>query len=143
MAHAENEVIINRPVYDVYTFLCDGLNNNKWGPSFISVGLASGEPGQVGAEYRQLLKGPGGKNIAGDYKITAAKPGQELSFAVIAGPARPTGSYYFESAGDGTKLKFVLDYKPRGFAWFMKSMIQKTMDSEVAQLTNLKQVLEG
>jgi len=143
MAHAENEVIINQPVDRVYTFLCDGLNNNKWRPSVISVGLADGQPGQVGAQYRQLLKGPGGSNIAGDYKITVAKPGQELSFAVIAGPARPTGSYYFEPAGDGTKLKFVLDYKPRGFAWFMKSMIQKTMNSEVAQLANLKQVLES
>ena len=30
MAHAENEVTINRPAPEVYAFLADVLNNPKW-----------------------------------------------------------------------------------------------------------------
>jgi len=32
MAHAEKEIIIGRPVSDVFRFFADGLNNPKWRP---------------------------------------------------------------------------------------------------------------
>lgn len=143
MAHAENEVIINKPVPEVYSFLADGTNNTRWRPGVVSIELSSGQAGQVGALYKQTLKGPGGRNIDGDYKITVANPNKELSFVVTAGPARPSGSYYFESVDNGTKLKFVLDYQPKGLAILMGPMITRTMRSEVANLANLKQLLES
>jgi uncharacterized membrane protein len=143
MAHAENEIIINKPVADVYAFVADGLNNPSWRPGVMNIELASGQIGQVGTQYKQIMKGPAGRNIEGDYKITAAVPNKELSFAVTAGPARPTGSYVFEVMPTGTKVTFILDFQPKGLAKLMGSMIQKTMIGEVAQLTNLKQLLES
>jgi uncharacterized membrane protein len=143
MAHAENEVIINKPVQEVFSFLADGTNNTKWRPGVVSIELASGVSGQVGAQYRQVLKGPGSRNIDGDYKITVAKPNEELDFEVTAGPARPNGSYFFEAVENGTKLKFVLDYQPKGLAMLMGPMITRTMKSEVANLANLKRLLES
>ena len=87
MAHAENEAMINKPVPKVYSFLADGTNNTEWRPGVVSIELSSGQAGQVGALYKQTLKGPGGRNIDGDYKITVANPNKELSFVVTAGPA--------------------------------------------------------
>ncbi|HSX35837.1 MAG TPA: SRPBCC family protein [Patescibacteria group bacterium] len=142
MAHAENEIQINKPVQEVYAFLANGLNNPKWRPGVVSIELASGTAGALDALYKQVLSGPGGRRIAGDYVITAAVPDQTLSFAVVAGPARPTGGYYMERVGAGTKLKFVLDYEPKGLAKLMGPMIQKTMDAGVGQLIVLKEVLE-
>jgi uncharacterized membrane protein len=143
MGHAENEIIISKPVDIVYGFVADGLNNPKWRPGVISIELATGQAGKKGAEYRQMLKGPGGRSINGSYKITVAEPGNELSFAVIAGPARPTGNFYFVALEDNTKVQFVLNYKPKGLAKLMEPMITKTMQTEVALLTNLKQVIEA
>ena len=143
MAHAENEVIINKPVPEVFSFLADGTNNTKWRPGVVRIELASGVSGQVGAQYRQVLKGPGSRNIDGDYKITVAKPNEELDFEVTAGPARPSGSYFFEAVENGTKLKFVLDYQPKGLAMLMGPMITRTMKSEVANLAKLKRLLES
>jgi carbon monoxide dehydrogenase subunit G len=143
VAHASNEVLVNRPPGEVFAFIADGLNNPKWRPGVLSIELASGSAGQVGAVYRQLIKGPGGRKIDGDYEITRVESGKELSFQVVAGPARPTGSYSLEPAGDATRLRFVLDFQPKGLARLMGPMIQKTMRSEVAQLSALKQVLEG
>jgi uncharacterized membrane protein len=143
VAHAENEVEINKPVGEVYRFIADGLNNPKWRPGVVSIELAAGTAGQVGADYKQVLKGPGGRNISGDYKITAAVQDKALSFVVTAGPARPTGDFAVESAGNGAKVRFVLDFQPKGFAKLMGPMIQKTMNGEVGQLTSLKQVLES
>jgi uncharacterized membrane protein len=142
MAHAESEVTINRPAEAVFNFLSDGLNNPKWRPGVVSIQLASGSSGESGAIYNQVMKGPGGRNIAGDYQLTQVIPGKELGFKVIAGPARPTGVYYFESNGDTTTVKFSLDLQPKGLMRLMSPMIQKTMQGEVALLSNLKQVLE-
>lgn len=142
MAHAENEVSINKPVAEVYAFLADGTNNPKWRDGVVSIQLTSGETGKVDAVYAQMLKGPGGRTIPGDYRITIAELNHELDFVVVAGPARPIGSFYFTNEGDVTKVKFMLDFQPKGFMKLMGSMIQKTMDHEVGQLAKLKQVLE-
>ncbi|MDQ0032252.1 SRPBCC family protein [Arthrobacter bambusae] len=142
MAHAENEVSINRPANDVYAFVADGLNNKLWRPTVQSAALASGEPGTKGAVYSQSLSGPGGRPIAGDYEITAAEPNKRLDFQVIAGPARPKGSFTLQESDGTTILRFALDLQPKGFMKLMGSMITKTMQSEVGQLGALKAVLE-
>lgn len=93
MAHAENEITIDRPAAEVYDFLADGLNNTAWRSGVKDIELASGDAGQLGAVYSQTLTGPRGRPIQGDYRITVAEPGRLLAFNVVAGPARPHGDY--------------------------------------------------
>src|SRR5713226_3400522 len=142
MAHAEGSITINRSLSDVYSFLLDGANNQKWRPGVLDIAHDAGTPSGLGAVYKQGLKGPGGR-IDGDYKITELKPNQRIEFQVIAGPARPTGTYAVEPAGNGTKVAFVLDFQPKGLARLMDGIIAKTMQSEVGNLSNLKSVLES
>ena len=142
MAHAEGNITIDRPVKVVFDFLLDGMNNPLWRPSVVDIQRVPGKPAGVGAVFKQGLKGPGGR-IDGDYEITELKPNELLQFQVIAGPARPTGTYKFESVGDSTRLTFILDYQPKGLAKLMDSIIAKTMQSEVALLANLKSYLES
>src|SRR6476620_6117891 len=98
MAHAENEITIERPATEVYAFLADGLNNPAWRQSVQSIALRSGAPGESGAVYGQTLSGPRGRPIQGDYRITEAEPGRVLAFQVVAGPARPEGRYVLTEA---------------------------------------------
>src|SRR5579859_1358569 len=142
MAHAENQVTINRPVSDVFSYLLDGANNPRWRPGVLDIKHDAATPTGLGAVYKQGLKGPGGR-IDGDYKVTRLQPNQLIEFQVIAGPARPTGTYTLEPAGSGTKVSFVLDFQPKGLARLMDGMIGKTMQSEVGYLSNLKTVLES
>lgn len=143
MAHAENEITIDRPATEVYDFLADGLNNTKWRPGVRSIGLASGVAGTAGAVYSQTLAGPRGRAIQGDYRITAADPGHVLRFHVIAGPARPEGSYLLTESQDRTTVRFILDLKPTGLMKVLDGLITKTMQAEVGQLSNLKAVIEA
>jgi carbon monoxide dehydrogenase subunit G len=143
MAHAENEVRINRTADDVYAFLADGMNNKLWRPAVRDVALASGQAGTKGAVYSQTLTGPGGRPIAGDYEITQALPGKRLDFQVTAGPAHPNGSFTLEEQEGSTTVRFALDLEPKGLLKLMGPMITKTMESEVAQLDTLKSVLEA
>jgi uncharacterized protein YndB with AHSA1/START domain len=142
MAHAENQVTINRSVSDVFSFLLDGANNSRWRPGVLDIQHDASTPAGLGAVYKQGLKGPGGR-IDGDYKITRVEPDQRIEFQVIAGPARPTGIYTLEPAGNATKVSFVLDFQPKGLAKLMDGIIAKTMQTEVGQLSALKSVLES
>jgi len=142
MAHAENEVMINRPVSTVFQFVLDGANNMQWRPSVTDVTALGAKPYGVGSAFKQGLKGPGGR-IDGDYKITECQPNQFIKFEVTAGPARPTGTYTFKSNGNSTTLTFVLDYQVRGLAKLMEPMINQSMKSEVGMLSNLKAYLEA
>lgn len=143
MAHAENETTINRTPEEVYAFLADGLNNPTWRHGVQRIALKSGPAGAVGAIYAQTLTGPGGRPIAGDYEITEAAPGRLLRFHVVAGPARPFGEYRLSEAPGGTAIRFSLELHPKGLMKLMGPMINKTMQSEVAQLAALKTTLES
>lgn len=143
MAHAENEVTINRPASEVYAFLANGLNNPKWRSGVQSIAFKEGVAGESGAVYSQTLTGPKGRPLQGDYKITDAEPGRLLGFQVVAGPARPVGKYALTGSGDGTRVHFSLDLKLPVLMRVLDSLVTKTMESEVAQLQKLKEVLEA
>lgn len=136
MAHAQRTVIIQRPIREVFTFLADGLNDPKWRPEVITIKHVSGSG--IGAVYAQTMKGPGGRKIAGDFTITRHDEPTRLDFEVIAGPARPTGSYTLRDTGTGaTEVTFTMDLKPRGFMVLMTPIINKQVQAEVAHLDNL------
>jgi uncharacterized membrane protein len=143
MAHAEGEITIDRPVHAVFAFIADGMNNPLWRPSVANIERVAGKPAGVGAVFKQGLKGPGGGRIDGTYEILESRPDQWIKFQVIAGPARPIGTYKFESAGKSTRLTFTLDFESRGLGKLMDPMIAASMRSEVAMLSNLKAYLEG
>lgn len=141
MAHAENQVTIARPVKDVYAFILDGMNNPLWRPGVADIQRLSEKPDGVGSRFKQGMKGPGGR-IDADYEIVKSDPNALIEFQVIAGPARPKGTYRFEASGNSTILTFILDFQPKGLAKLMDPMITSQMKSEVATLSNLKTYLE-
>ena len=106
MLSAEHEVTIARPPAEVFAFVADGLNAPKWRPGVLDISLASGTG--LGAVYKQGVKGPGGRRIDADYRITALEPNRRLSFEAIAGPVRPTGQFVFDDVNGATRLKFAL-----------------------------------
>ena len=141
MLSAEREVTIARPVAEVFAFVADGLNAPSWRPGVMDISLASGTG--LGAVYKQGVKGPGGRRIDADYRITAYEPNRRLSFEAIAGPVRPTGQFVFDDANGGTRLTFALQAELSGLKkLLMGGAVQKSMNAEVAATERLKEVLE-
>jgi uncharacterized membrane protein len=138
MAHAEESVTVDRPIAEVFAFLADGLNEPKWRPEVSDVRLASTSATGVGATWAQSMKGPGGRKIEGDYRITRWHEPTRLDFEVIAGPARPLGSFALtELDTSSTSVAFTLDLTPRGLMVLMTRMINKQVASEAANILNL------
>src|SRR5258706_11546251 len=84
MPAARHQVTIRRPATEVFTFVADGLNGPKWRPGITDIALVSGSG--VGATYKQGVKGPGGRRIDADYRVTAFEPSHRIAFEAIAGP---------------------------------------------------------
>src|SRR5512142_2767646 len=142
MAHAEGNITIDQPVTTVFNFIADGSNNSLWRSSVTDIQRVPDKPQGLGAVFKQGLKGPGGR-IDGDYEIVEYQPDQLIRFQVIAGPARPTGTYKFEAVGSSTRVTFILHFEPKGLAKLMDPMITSSMKSEIAMLSNLKAYLES
>jgi uncharacterized protein YndB with AHSA1/START domain len=138
MAHAVQTVTVNRSIGDVFAFLADGANEPLWRPGLSDVSHVADTGTAVGATYKQTMKGPGGRSIPGDYRITRYDEPTRLDFEVIAGPARPTGRFDLrEVAADKTEVTFTLDLTPRGFMVLLTPMINKQVRTEVANIANV------
>ncbi len=142
MAHADSTVTIRRAIGEVFAYLADGTNNQQWRAGVLEIERTSAAGGGQAA-YRQVLKGPGGRRIDGDYRITVYQPPAVIGFEVTAGPLRPVGRFVLAEAGrDTTTVSFSLDARPAGLMRLMGPMITRQMHTEVAQLGRLKQILE-
>jgi uncharacterized membrane protein len=142
MPAARHQVTIQRPAREVFAFLADGLNGQKWRSGITDIALVSGSG--ASAVYKQGVKGPGGRRVDADYRVTAYEPNSRLAFEAIAGPVRPMGEYVLEEADGGTRLTFALQAELGGLKkLLMGGAVQKTMDSEVAATERLKGLLES
>jgi uncharacterized membrane protein len=134
---------VDRPAREVFAYLADGSRNPQWRSGVLEIERTSDADG-VGAVYRQVLAGPGGRRIAGDYRVTVFDPPRRLEFEVIAGPARPRGCFEFTPRGDdSTEVRFALDVRPRGLTVLLTPMIAAQMRKEVAALDMAKRILEA
>jgi len=142
MPHAEHTVTVNRPADAVFDYLADGTHNSEWRSGVLEIERTSPSGGE-GATYRQVLSGPGGRRIDGDYRVTVFDRPNRLEFQVIAGPLRPTGVFELTETTPGTTtVRFALDAKPAGLMKLMTPMIAKQVHNEVAHLDTLKAILE-
>jgi uncharacterized protein YndB with AHSA1/START domain len=142
MPHAEHTITIARSPQEVFDYLADGTHNAEWRAGVLEIERTSAGAGE-GATYRQVLAGPGGRRIDGDYRITTFDPPRRLEFQVTAGPARPTGVFELsENDSQSARVRFALDVTATGPMKLMSAMITRTMRREVAQLDNLKTILE-
>jgi uncharacterized protein YndB with AHSA1/START domain len=142
MPHAEHTITIARSPQEVFDYLADGTHNAEWRAGVLEIERTSAGAGE-GATYRQVLAGPGGRRIDGDYRITAFDPPRRLEFQVTAGPARPTGVFELsENDSLSARVRFALDVTATGPMKLMSAMITRTMRREVAQLDKLKTILE-
>jgi uncharacterized protein YndB with AHSA1/START domain len=142
MPEARNSITISRPVSEVFSFLADAENDKRWRSGVLELTRLSGDG--VGTKYHQVVSGPGGRKVTADIEVTELTPDRRIGFTTITGPVRPTGSYDLAAEDGGTRVTFTLSAEVGGIKkLFMGSMVQKTMNSEVGALSQLKRVLES
>ena len=94
--------------------MSDAENDAKWRTNVIEIERVGDTKG-VGARYRQVVKGPGGKALDADLEYTEFEPNHRVAFDTVSGSVRPSGVIEFTPlAEDKTQVRIHMTWKPSG-----------------------------
>ncbi|HEY8755134.1 MAG TPA: SRPBCC family protein [Candidatus Dormibacteraeota bacterium] len=137
----EHAVTIRRPADVVFALIADGSRNASWRPWVMEVRLHSGNGGE-GSEWRQLVRGPGGKPADSDYVVTSCRPPHLYAYQVTSGPVRATAVYTLTEPDPGeTTVSLVLTLSPRGALRLLTGFVLRQMVDELDSLERIGEVL--
>ena len=142
MIKAENVVIINKPVEEVFAFTNEPENTAKWQPDVVSVEYPNGKP-KEGDQFKEVRKFMG-KDMETTLEITALKPNVQYSAKTLTGPVPYEVSVNFESVEGGTKMTTVIEGEAGGFFKLAEGMVAKQLNKSLKEDSErLKSVLEA
>jgi uncharacterized membrane protein len=144
MINVEASTVINRPVAEVFDFVANFENHPKWEMNFQKVKLLNSTPTGVGTTYQCELKLPG-QSATSKFEITEYEANKKIAFeGEAAGPAKPKGSFLFQSVTGGTKLTLLPRPEFRGFFKLLEPMMAGYIRKQNEEhLSNLKRLLEA
>ena len=88
--HGDHTVTIRRPAAVVFEHLADGIAQQHVAPARGRGGAAQRRRGE-GTVWRQVVRGPAGKAVDADYRVTRHEPPSAYGFEIIAGPCAARG----------------------------------------------------
>jgi len=143
MPSAQHTVTIDRPPAAVFAYVLDGEKCPEWRTHVMDIKRISGDGG-VGTMYSQGVRGPMGRRIAADYRVTVCEPNRLMEFETLTGPVRPHGRFEVVADGDGSRMTLSLASDMKGLvALLLGRTVKRTMDTEVHAIERMKTILEG
>jgi uncharacterized membrane protein len=98
------EVLISRPLDEVFAFVSDVRNRPQWDDSVESEELTSPEPIQVGTTVRTRLRSMG-REYQYTWEIVEHEPPNEMKVESTSGPFPTTLSFQFNGQDGGTRSR--------------------------------------
>jgi uncharacterized membrane protein len=139
MLKVETNIVIHRPVEDVFAVLSNAENNPKWSSAFLEVNKTSEGPVGVGTTWRGVGKFLG-KQIEVELEETGYEPNQK-SAQKSRLPFPVNQQMTFESVDGGTRVNLKFEADPGGFFKLaeplLASMVKRNIEGELANLKDL------
>lgn len=144
MINVQASTVIKRPVEEIFAFVANFENHPKWEMNFHKVKLLSSKPAGVGTTYQCELKLPG-QAATSKFEITEYEANKKIAFeGEAAGPAKPKGSFLFESVAGATKITLLPRPEFRGLFKMLEPLMAGYVRKQNEEhLSNLKQLLEA
>ncbi len=101
----EANVVIDRPIEEVFAFLADGENDPKFSPRVLEMAKTTDGPPGVGTVYASTVKDAGMKTKR-EFKLTEFEPPERIRWAEVSKNlvTAPEGGYDLAREGSGTRL---------------------------------------
>jgi uncharacterized protein YndB with AHSA1/START domain len=141
MARIEHQVVIRRPVAEVFAY----LDSSDRLPTWQSGVVAAHRDGPPSAGTREThVRSVLGRRIENQMRITAYEPNQRYDVRGRAGPVPYTFTSTVEPVVEGTRITIVLDLQPRGVARLASLVLGRVMACQLrSDFARLKQLLEA
>jgi len=137
------EVVITRPLDEVFAFVSDARNRPSWDDSVDSEELTSPEPIRVGTTVRTRMRSMG-RDYEIDWEIVEHEPPTRQRIESTSGPFSTTLVYELAQDGDGTSVRFSVTGRPTGFLRLIQPLIARTTQRNLDEgFARLKGVLEA
>ena len=142
MAKVEANVVINRPVTEVFQFMSINENALQWQSSLLEVRVTNDVtgPGRAWIDTIQFL----GRRMETPFQLTDWQLNQKIAFQSTGGPIPMQGHYAFAPNGAGVQVTFLLTGEPGGFFKLAEPVLMQILQRQwQTNLANLKDVLEA
>ena len=126
MPRIEREIVIHRPVEEVFDFMADGRNEPHYNPHMLHAEQTSAGPIGRGTRFRTEVA-TRGRSMEMAYEITAYERPQRLASRLSKPlPAMDVQSTEtFEPAPGGTRLRWLWEVEPRGAFRLMPALLTR------------------
>ena len=143
MARIEINLVINRPIEEVFAFVSNSENLPRWRTTTLEVKKTSKESLGVGDTFRGRFTFLG-RQFDGNIVVTAHEPNRVYGGKMAEGPFPLETRYTLEPVENGTHVTFVAEGEPGGFFKLAEplvvSMAKRAYETD---LQNLKELLEA
>jgi uncharacterized membrane protein len=134
------QILISRPVDDVFAFVGDVRNRPRWDESVETEELTSPEPIGVGSTVRTRLRSMG-KDYEYTWEIVEHEPPIRMKVESTSGPFPTTLAFQFDSQDGETLVNASVTGRPTGLLRLLQPIIarttQKNLDRGYARLKRL------
>jgi len=135
-------MLILRPVWEVFNFIATPENNSQWQyGSLISMKTSAGDMqvGTVFSSFGHFM----GRRIQSNFEVTEFEANKSYGFETISGPIQLQTSYGFEALSLGTNVIVSSLINPGGLFNLVDSVVARVTKKQFREnLTMLKELLE-
>jgi uncharacterized protein YndB with AHSA1/START domain len=112
----EATVVIDRPIEEVFAFLADGENDQKFSPRVLEIAKATDGPPGVGTVYESKVK-DAGMTTKREFELTEFVPPARIRWAERSKNivTATEGGYDLAPEGDGTRVRIYNVLEGQGF----------------------------
>lgn len=142
MIRIEHELVVDRPLEDVFAYVTDPANVPEWQSGVLETTKEPEERLRAGTRWREVRTFLG-RRMEGTLEATAYEPGAEFSLRALSGPLPFEVRHLFERAGGATRIRVVAEGEPAGFARFGQRFVARAAERQLkGDFARLKRVLE-
>ena len=114
MVRVEHEVVVGRPVSEVFAYLTDVTNLPEWQGGVIEARQDSQGSVTTGTRFTEVRKFLG-RQVESTVEVTEYEPDRKFSLRTVSGPVPFTVEHTFAERDGGTAIHIVGQGEPGGF----------------------------
>lgn len=142
MARIHGEIVIARPVEEVFDFVADERNEPKYNPQMTRVDKTTAGPIGVGSRFEAETRTRGAATTM-TIQFTEFERPRRLASLTRLSPMDIAGLVTFQPTAEGTLLRWDWDLRPRGFMKLLSPLVARMgRRQEETNWANLKRYLE-
>lgn len=113
MTVLKKELVVDRPVEEVFALVGDFANAERWDPGVASSRALTEGPVRVGSRY-SLTVVFNGRRLPMTYEVTAYDPPRRVELRGSGSTVNALDDIRFEPAERGTRIRYTADLRLRG-----------------------------